>query len=46
MSAHFIVSLSVWVVGVWGALVAAYALYEARRPRWEPAQPEEPEHHH
>ncbi|GAB4223371.1 MAG: hypothetical protein Kow0062_23370 [Acidobacteriota bacterium] len=41
-----VTNLALWVVAVWTALVVVHALWQARRPAWDPAPPEPPEHHH
>jgi hypothetical protein len=45
MDADQVQNICFGLVVVWGAVTLLHALWMARDPKWEPAPPEEPEHH-
>ena len=47
MSAALVREIALGVATAWGVITVLHALFEARKARWEPAEPEIPhEHHH
>lgn len=46
MTYDAVTKLALWTIGVWTTIVVLHAFWEARRPAWDPAPPEAPEHHH
>lgn len=41
-----VTNLALWLIGAWTAVAVVHALWEARKPAWNPAPPEPPEQHH